>query len=108
MFRILTTHGASSMSQSNGMTRLPNLYDLPLDAAKTPGTDTLIESEDAGFTDAESKLEKDIAFLENRVGRIKAQKHPNKASLRTYEDMLQRRYMLREKIRQGETINFDF
>ena len=49
---------------------------------------------DGQLTEASSvqtKVEQDIAFLQNRIGLMKKQKNPNNVVIETYENMLKSR-----------------
>lgn len=62
--------------------------------------DILIEIEQPHPVEVQSKIEKDINFLEHRLKLLRAQKHQNTASLETYEDMLENRYTILKQLNE--------
>jgi SMC interacting uncharacterized protein involved in chromosome segregation len=53
----------------------------------------------------QTKVEQDIAFLQNRISLMKQQKTPNSIAIETYENMLKSRQSVLGWLRDGNSEN---
>ena len=81
------------------MTKAKSLEEFGEESSKTTDDQTSARSREESANQLESmdKLEKDIAFLKDRLQRMKKQRAPNKTLIRTYEDMLSRRLLMQQR-----------